>query len=250
MNNQKLVACMLDMGEILLTSGAEVNRIEDTLMRIGSAYHFQRVDVFTITSSIVLTVHTEAGNIITQTRRIKSVRVDMERVSQVNCLSRKMCAKLPDVEFVEAEIQKIKQIQGYNEYVIIIAYAMVAASFAVFFGGDYMDALASALAAVVLRFMLRIGQRIKMNALFLNMMCSAVVGMVVMLLLRIGVGHSIDQIVMGNVMLLIPGLGLTSSLRDMISGDIISGMLGITESVLKAIAIAMGFAVLLIQIGG
>ena len=250
MNNQKLVACMLDMGEILLTSGAEVNRIEDTLMRIGSAYHYQRVDVFTITSSIVLTVHTEAGNIITQTRRIKSVQVDMERVSQVNDLSRKMCDELPSIEFVEEEIQKIKQIQGYPEYMIAIAYAMVASSFAVFFGGDYKDAIAAGIAAIILRLMIRIGQRIRMNALFLNMMCAAVVGSVVMLLVRMGIGDSTDQIVMGNVMLLIPGLSLTSSLRDMISGDIISGMLGITEAVLKAVAIAMGFAVLLIRIGG
>lgn len=250
MNNQKFVACMLDMGEILLTSGAEVNRIEDTLMRIGNAYHYQRVDVFTITSSIVLTVHTEAGNIITQTRRIKNVQVDMERVSSVNCLSRRMCEEQPDVEFVEEQIQKIKQIRGYPEYMIGIAYTMVAASFAVFFGGDYMDGLAAALAAQVLRLMLRIGQRIKMNTLFLNMMCSAVVGIVVMLLIRLRIGHSIDHIVMGNVMLLIPGLSLTSSLRDMLSGDVISGILGITEAVLKAVAIVMGFAVMLIQIGG
>ncbi len=250
MNNQKLVACMLDMGEILLISGAEVNRIEDTLMRIGYAYHFQRVDVFTITSSIVLTVHTEAGNIITQTRRIKGVRVDMERVNQINCLSRYMCKELPKLAYVEAEIERIKQIQGYPEAVIVLAYVMVAASFTVFFGGDYLDALAAGVAAVVLRFMIRIGQRIKMNVLFLNMMSSGMVGIVVMLFVRLGIGHSIDQIVIGNVMLLIPGLGLTSSLRDMISGDIISGMLGITESVLNAIAIAMGFAVLLIQIGG
>lgn len=248
MDNQKLVAYMLDMGEILLTSGAEVNRIEDTLMRIGSAYHFTRVDVLTITASIVLTVHTEDGSIITQTRRIKGLQVDMERVNQVNCLSREICQNVPDISYIEKELQKIKEIKRYSEFVISMAYVAVASSFAVFFGGSMMDGLAAGLAALILRIMQRIGQRIKMNALFLNMMCSAVVGIVVMALTRIGIGHSIDQIVMGNVMLLIPGLAFTTSLRDIIGGDIISGLLEMTEAFLKAAAIAMGFAVLLIQI--
>ena len=35
-------------------------------------------------------------------------------------------------------------------------------------------------------------------------------------------------------MLLIPGIALTTSLRDMINGDTISGLLGLSEAVLKA----------------
>ena len=89
-----------------------------------------------------------------------------------------------------------------------------------------------------------------MNPVLLIAFSSAVVGMVVMLLFKIGLGNDIDKIVIGNVMLLIPGLALTSSLRDMISGDIMTGLLGITESLLKALAIALGFSVLLLQIGG
>ena len=248
MDNQKLVSCMLDMGEILLTSGAEVNRIEDTLMRIGAAYHFQRVDVFTITASIVLTVHTEDGSIITQTRRVKGAQVDMERVDKVNWLSRTICERLPEVSYIEEELQQIKEMRGYPEWVVFITYFCVAGAFAVFFGGSGLDGIAAGIAALVLRVMLRVGQRIKMNALFLNAMCAAVVGMVVMLLTRIGIGHSVDQIVIGNVMLLIPGLALTTSLRDIIGGDIISGLLEMTEAILKAAAIAMGFAVLLIPL--
>lgn len=50
-------------------------------------------------------------------------------------------------------------------------------------------------------------------------------------------------------MLMIPGLALTTSLRDLISGDIISGLLGLCTAVLKAIAIAVGFACTLIPFG-
>lgn len=51
-------------------------------------------------------------------------------------------------------------------------------------------------------------------------------------------------------MLLIPGIALTTSLRDMINGDTISGLLGLSEAVLKALAIAIGFAAVLMRMGG
>ena len=45
-----------------------------------------------------------------------------------------------------------------------------------------------------------------------------------------------------NIMLVIPGIQFTNSLRDMINGDTISGLLNLTEAILKALAVAAGFA--------
>jgi uncharacterized membrane protein YjjP (DUF1212 family) len=59
----------------------------------------------------------------------------------------------------------------------------------------------------------------------------------------------VDKIIIGNIMLVIPGIQFTNSLRDMINGDTISGLLNLSEALLKAIAVAMGFAVVL-MIGG
>ena len=54
----------------------------------------------------------------------------------------------------------------------------------------------------------------------------------------------------GNIMLVIPGIQLTNSLRDMINGDMISGLLNMSEALLKAVSVAMGFAVILLVGGG
>ena len=52
--SQRIVACILDIGELLLTSGAEVMRVEDTITRLCDAYGFVSSDVLTILSSITL----------------------------------------------------------------------------------------------------------------------------------------------------------------------------------------------------
>ena len=47
---------ILNMGEMLLNAGAEIKRVEQTINRLGKAYGAARMDVFAITSSIVVTM--------------------------------------------------------------------------------------------------------------------------------------------------------------------------------------------------
>ena len=69
---------------------------------------------------------------------------------------------------------------------------------------------------------------------------------VILLLVKAGIGVQPDKIMIGDIMLVIPGLQLTNSLRDMINGDMISGLLNMSEALLKAVAVAVGFAVIII----
>ena len=63
-----LLHCLMDIAEALLAVGAEVNRVEDTLTRMGTAYGAVRMNAFVITSSIVVTMTLPSGRDITQTR--------------------------------------------------------------------------------------------------------------------------------------------------------------------------------------
>lgn len=78
-------------GEVILKSGGEINRVEDTMARMCRAYGFVRTDVFTITSSIVITVYTAGGEILTQTRRIRGYDMNLDRIHQMNQLAREVC---------------------------------------------------------------------------------------------------------------------------------------------------------------
>ena len=62
-----LLHCLMDIAEALLAVGAEVNRVEDTLTRMGTAYGAVRMNAFVITSSIVVTMTLPSGRDITQT---------------------------------------------------------------------------------------------------------------------------------------------------------------------------------------
>jgi len=245
-----LLACILDMGEVLIASGAEIVRVEDTLTRLCTAYGFVKINVFSITSSIVLTAQCPDDRVITQTRRISARSTNLERVAQVNALSRKVCQNpLPVLEFRE-RIAKIRDTKSYSKVVLCLSYAIISACFSVFFGGTAWDALAAALSGLWVFAIQQFLDKLNLNGVLYSLVASALTAIVVVLLVRCGIGENPEMINIGNIMLLIPGVSFTTSLRDLTNGDTLAGLVGLSEAVIKAIAIAIGFAAVLLGIGG
>lgn len=245
-----VLSCILDMGELLLMGGGEVFRVEDTLSRLCAAYGFQKINVFSITSSIVLTVECPDGIIKTQTRRIVNRGTNLHCVAQVNALSRQLCANPVSVAEFKEKLDDIRKEKTYPRLIVALSYALISCVFAVFFGGSWMDGLAAAISGLVVFTAQQIIGRLRMNNLLENLLVSAFTALAVVLLVRLGIGNSPAKITIGNIMLLIPGIAFTTSLRDIINGDTISGLVGISEATIKAIAIAIGFALVLVQMGG
>ena len=250
MTKEQLLTCALDIGEQMLISGAEVGRVETAIRYICSAYGCIRTDVFTITSSIVVSVTDGEGGHASQTRRIVGTQTDLTKLHQLNDLSREICAQRPDYEQVQQRIQQICQKKRFSLWVEALGSALIAFSFAVFFGGSWMDGLVASVLGLGMRYLTWLLQKGSMNQIFINTVASFLLSFLSILLVRWGIGNDVNKIIIGNIMLLIPGIALTNSLRDMISGDIMTGLLRFFDAVLVAAAIAAGYILAAQLLGG
>lgn len=250
MLQKKLLSSALDIGEQMLISGAEISRVEDSVRRICYAYECSRVDVFTITSSIVLTLTDREGNSITGTRRISRYSTDLDKLHKLNDLSRKICSDKPHPEYIEKELHAIMSKKPYPLAIQCVACAVIAGAFTIFFGGDWRDGLFSAFIGAILKLIVFATTKTKVNMVFANVVCSALVSALAFSFVKSGLGHEASKIIIGNIMLLIPGTALTNSIRDMISGDIMSGMLRFCEAVVIALAIAAGYIITALLFSG
>ena len=239
---ERRLSSILDLGELMLESGAEVDRIEDTISRLCDAYGYTRTDVFCILSSIIVTAHCPDGEILTQTKRIRQRNTDMGRVEKLNDLSRQLCKTPVTVEKQNEMIDAIRNAKKVPPVISCLMYIMISGAFALFFGGNFLDAACACISGMVLYLVLMLSAKADINNLLAGMACCALTGMVVMLLVKAGIGQHADKIMIGNIMLVIPGVGLTTSLRDIINGDMITGMIGICEALTRSIVVALGFA--------
>lgn len=247
---KKLLACAMDIGEQMLVSGAEVHRVEDSISRMCCSFGAERTDVFIITSSMVVTIYTTEGESFTQTKRINGISTDMEKVHQLNELSRKICATKMTVEEIRKEMDEHIDSKPYPFWAISISYAMIAAAFTAFFGGGLAETLVSPLVGFVTSFITRFSEKVGMNKIIDKFLCSFFVTVISVVFMKIGCIASVDKVIIGNIMTLIPGIGLTNAIRDLFVGDSIAGILRAVEAALTALAIGAGYFLFVLMMGG
>ena len=240
---------VMDIGEQMLLCGAEIHRVEDSIERMCSALGANEIDVFIITSSMVVTIHTAEG-CFTQTRRIMGSGNDIERLHKLNQLSRDICGNKPDLKYIKERLNDISSQKRYPFWIEIISYIFIVGAFTFFFGGDPSDTLIASLIGVILRFVVLFIDKFEINKIFGKLICAFIATISAFLAMKIGFIENIDKVMIGAIMVLIPGVGLTNALRDLFVGDSVSGLLRLIEAVLATLAIAAGYFLFVFLYGG
>lgn len=239
---ERVLSLALDLGKSMVKCGAEVNRVEETVIRVCYAYGIEKAQVFSIISMIHATVVDKESGAHSQMRRIYSYGVNFGRLEKLNALSRKICSEKTEIDIARLELEKICVEDKTFRLKVCAGYMLAAASFAVFFGGTLLDAAAAVPIAAVI-YLMQTYIRVKgASRLFFTAIESAVAGFMALFFVHIGFGNNPDMIMIGDIMLLIPGLMLINAVREMLCGDLMSGLLRLLESVILAVAIAGGFA--------
>ena len=150
---------------------------------------------------------------------------------------------MPLFEVVENELEEIRtNTPQYSPALMLAIHALVSASFTLFFGGSWLDAAASAVIGVFLRCMDSVSRALQLPPNVAAVLWSFAGGCLALLFVSFGFGCSAEKISIGNIMLLIPGMQLTNSIRDVFNGDTLSALLGFCNAFLLAALIAFGFA--------
>lgn len=247
----RILHCIMLLGERMLVSGAEVHRVEESVMRLCKAYGAVRADVYTTISNMIITVETEDGRYLTQTCRIQSTGTDIMRLHELNDLFRRSAAHPPQEEDLLWELERIDAMRTYPRWLQVLSYAAIAGSFTIFFGGlSWAELLISFVIGGTVGVIAQLTAGMAFNKALDRFLCSLAACSLTFLAMRLGWVESGDKIIIGNIMSLIPGIGLTNALRDLFTGDVITGILRSIEAVLLAFSIAAGYIIAVFLLGG
>ena len=244
-----LLDCLLEMGDLLLDCGAEISRVEDTLNRMGKAYGANRVDVFAIPSLLSITLNFPETIPVTETRRISSTgSTDFYRMEKLNALSRECCREPLELTELRARLDHVAA--GRKPFAAVFWGSVLGGGgFAVFFGGTVWDGLAAAIFGAGICLLQYALGRTQLNTVAFNLLVSLLTGLAVGLVTGLIPALHMDKILIGDIMLLIPGLAMTNAIRNMLVGNTISGVVRLAESLIWAAALAGGFMVALVIVG-
>ena len=244
-----LLCLALDVGEGMLKSGAEISRVEDTIERICRSYGAEHIEVFSIISLINAAVRMPDGSFSSQIRRVKSTATDLSKLEALNALSRRICREKPSLKEFDEQIHAIKSLKSYPTPVQIIASSVTVGAFAVFFGGKLADALIAMTIGLIIS-LFDIYSSTKFNSMAKTIFSSFIASLIAAITVKLGLGKSVEAIITGSIMLLVPGLAFGTAMRDLLGGDLLAGILKTMQACISALMIAFGYLLAMSLFGG
>lgn len=237
----------LEVGAGLLSSGGSVSRVETAVDRICTSYGAHDVSVAAFPSMIQASLRSPDGRGHTFVKRVYSVSNNLKLLEAFNQLSRDICKNKYPVKEAQKMCFDVIHSKHRLKWVTILGSGLVAATYSVFFGGTVADCLPALLVALAMAGLSELLSTRSLNVYATTFLLSLFGGMLSIslckLLVIIGLPVHSDLVMIGTIMILIPGLMSTNAVRDMFTGDLMSGTFTLLNALILTVVIAAGYGV-------
>ncbi|RXK18030.1 threonine/serine exporter family protein [Macrococcus sp. DPC7161] len=244
-DEQKVIDIAMLAGKILLESGAETYRVEDTMTRIANYYGLDHTHSFVTPTAIIFSLNDKSS---TRLLRINERTTDLEKISETNAISRGITSGQLSIDTAKDALKDLDKANlQYKMWLKVLASGIVSALFLFMFKGEWLDAVPAIIAGSIGYYItesIHLFTRIKFFAEFAG---SLLIALVAILFISLGLSYSIDKIIIASVMPIVPGVLITNAIRDLMAGQLIAGISKGIEASLTAFAIGAGVAIALMM---
>lgn len=233
---------VLEAGSILLKNGAEIWRVEETMDHICRHYDIHTVDTFVLSNGIFITAEKNSVEIYAKVKHIPLSGIHLGIVAEVNDLSREICAG--NISLVDAAIklEEIEKIPPKRDYFRALAAGVGSACFGYLLQGSFWSCFLSFFIGAILYMFVIFTGRHKLSKVLVNIGGGALITILAIIAVRIPFPfpRSLNEMIIGSIMPLIPGVAFTNAIRDVANSDILSGTVRLIDSLLVFVYIATG----------
>lgn len=240
----------VNLGGCMLNSGANLERVNDTMNRICLSYHLNTISIFSLSSTIILSAKSPDNVSATRQLSIPSTGIHLEKLRRFNELSRRVCSETPAPSSLAKLLQEADTIQEYSTVTVIIGYLIAMSCLCIMFGGSLLDVLAADLITIVLFWTIRLLTKPQLNHIITNILCMWIAGTLAIFLVKIGLGEHYFSIIITNSMVMIPGIPLVNAVRNLLCGNEMNGILEFLKVILETVAIVLGLLISIYMFGG
>jgi uncharacterized membrane protein YjjP (DUF1212 family) len=236
-------------GELLLKSGAEISRVEETMQRIAAAYCMKNVNTFVLSNGIFFTAEGIAETYRVRVRHIPLGSARLDRIDAVNALSRKIEQGAYTPMEAKSELIKIAKSPAKPGFHQVMAAGLGSGAFCYLFGGNLLDASAAFVVGFLLYSYILYVVRGRLSKIAANVSGGALVMALSLLFCTLGFGDHLDLVSVGGLLPLIPGVAFTNSIRDFADEDYIAGFVRLIDTLIVIFSIAIGVGLVMMWCG-
>lgn len=253
MNAKKLMNFALTVGELMLKSGAETYRVEDTINRILKTSNYTGIHSFVTPTGLFATINDDNDDHepLTYIRRIDAREIHLSKIESANRISRDYCNHLIDLEEAFSLIRSVQKEKFYHPLIMVPSIGLAAGLFSIVLGGSIDDGIVTLVSGLILALLQQFLSLYTLPKFFMDLIGSFIATMVSLLIYHIvGYGSHLDLIIISSIMPLVPGVAITNAVRDTLNGDLVSGSARILDAFIVAASIATGVGIAISSLQG
>lgn len=239
MKAKQVLEIALSAGQILMSNGAEIYRVEETIERICSTYGLD-CECMATPRGVFISIMDGEDEKVTSLKKIRVKRVDLYRIELVNSFARNMDKNSLTFEEAKKILRDIDNAPYFTFMVRAFAASMTSFVYCLFFNGTIYDSVVSAIIAIWVYAMLERVSKVGFFQFFEFFFSGLIIGVISIAAQACAPIVNKDNVIIGAIMILIPGVALTNGIKDIIYGDFATGMVKFGEAMLIIIAIGAG----------
>ena len=242
MQNIDELETVLYAGNLLLSSGAEIYRAEETMHRIADAMHIEDLDAYVTNRGIFASGNVPGKGIESRIMSVPDKELNIDKIEAVNELSREVCSNRMDLLYLKTSLQNIANMGEQNVVEKILSYFLGAGCFSYAIGTSFRDSLCAAIIGSLVGFyMIWSKYRIKSRVL-ITIIASVLTAVLSHFCVAIGLGSKLSFIIIGAMMDLVPGVAFVNSVREFSQNNFATGQTLLTSALLTCVSMASGVA--------
>ncbi len=246
MKTKKLMHFALLVGEVMLKSGAETYRVEDSINRILKTSNYSGIQSFVTPTGLFASIDDPDSDHLTYIRRVERREIHLHKIEQANNISRKYCDGSLTLDEALDELEAVNTLKPHTFITSVAATSMAASIFVIVLGGTFSDMFITLIAGIALSVLQILLVRGSNSKFFIDIVGAGLTTSIVIIFHRvIGIGHNLDLMIISSIMPLVPGVAITNAVRDTIHGDLVSGSARILDAFIVAASIATGVGITL-----
>lgn len=245
MNLDEAATAILNTGVMMLKDGSEVFRVEDTMNRMGRTFPgITNCTAYVTLTGVMVSISTKDQS-LTKIARVHSIGHNLERIAALNQLSRDCAAEHESPDQIMARLSAISREPVWGSKIQIVGGALGALGFGIFFGCNFIECVLIFCAALLVQALGWWLDKYGANSYLEVLLQTLLASYILVTLNRLLFGLHMDAMLLSVLMLLVPGMTLTSAIRDILTGNYVSGNARLAQALLIGIFIALGAAIVL-----
>lgn len=239
---RRVLELALEAGRILLRNGAEIFRVEETIEHICKRYHIEEVDSFVMSNGIFLTAQSEGRETFAKVKHVPMAGIHLGIVTEVNDLSRDIAAGRVSIDEAFVRLRQIEKMPPKKSIYLVLAAGLGSGSFCYLLKANLWECLIAFIIGSLMYTFVIYAQKHSMSKVIINIVGGGIVTVLALAATNMNLPFfvSLDKLIIGSILPLVPGVSFTNAIRDIANSDFISGTVRIIDALLVFVYIAIG----------